>query len=243
VEIILSRVDVLILTLGKRVPPAGTREDMYRENAAIFRELVIPALKSKFKGIVLVISNPVDLMARLVYLGAELDSSRIMGLGTVVETARLKASLGAYLSPIRPARDVWAHAIGTHDAQFIPVAHPGLAVGDATGEKELKELVRLAKGEVVKAAERVKTESGSSVHPIVEGSIKVIEAIAHDQRTILTVSVLDPDDGDNLFYSMPCCIGREGVAMRNSNQSSGAETAIDACREQLRKTLHDANSK
>jgi L-lactate dehydrogenase len=240
VATVLSGIDVLVLTLGMRVPPGGAREDIYKGNAAIYREVVIPALKGRFNGIVLVITNPVDLMARLVFREASLAGHRVMGLGTIVETARLKASLGAYLSPVRPARDVWAHAVGTHDPNFVPIANPGLAVGDYTAKEELNELLKLAKREVVKAADRVKTENASSLHPIVEGTVRVLEAFAYDQRAMLTVSVRDPDTPDELFYSMPCCLGSRGVLTRNSNQSAEIRDGIGICCESLRKVLKAA---
>jgi malate/lactate dehydrogenase len=87
----LSQIDVLVLTLGNRVPSGSTREQMFKLNAAVFRSSVLAALSSSFKGIVLVITNPVDLMARLVFREAHLDKNRVIGLGTVVESARLQA--------------------------------------------------------------------------------------------------------------------------------------------------------
>lgn len=235
----LPLLDVLVLTLGKRVLSGMTRADVYAQNAAIFRSTVVPALRDGFKGIVLAVSNPVDLIARLLYREARLDPQRVFGLGTVVETARLRASLGSYLSPQRPAREVWAYAVGTHDPNFVPVVMPGLAVGDTTGESELADLVALAKGEVAKAADRVKTVDGSSVHPIVEGVIQVLQAIAFDRRSILTVSVLDPDTPEELFYSVPCCIGQTGIVMRHTEILNHPEvcTEIVKCCDAIRRTL------
>lgn len=238
----LPLLDVLVVTLGKRVSPGLTRADVYSQNAAIFRSTVIPPLLDGFKGIVLAVSNPVDLIARLLYREARLDRQRVFGLGTVVETARLRASLGSYLSPQRPAREVWAYAVGTHDPNFVPVVMPGLAVGDTTGESELADLVALAKGEVAKAADRVKTADGSSVHPIVEGVIEVLEAIAFDRRSILTVSVLDPDTPEELFYSAPCCIGQVGIVMRDTGilGFSHVSAALSAGCDAMKTVLRDA---
>jgi L-lactate dehydrogenase len=235
-EMLLS-VDVLILTLGELVLKDKTRNDVFEANAKIYRNSVIPALHGKFNSIVVVISNPVDLMARLVFKEAGIDSKKVIGLGTVVETARLKASLSSYLSPQRAARDIWASAIGTHDENFVPIVKTGLAVGDTTKGASLDDIIELAKKEVVKAANRVKTEDGSSLHPIVEGTVSVLETIALDQRKTLTVSVLDPETPDNLFYSVPCCIGAAGLVWRFSDFSDEEKKQVAVCCENLRKTL------
>jgi len=238
----LPNLDLLILTLGRRVKLGMTRADVYGLNAAVYRETVIPVLRGGFTGIVLVITNPVDLMARLVYREAGIDHRRVLGLGTVVETARLQGSLGSYLSPKRPARDVWAYAVGTHDQDFIPVAMPGLAVGDNTDAEELSELLAAARGEVARGADRVKTESGSSLHPVVEGAVRVAEAVALDRRSILTVSVLDGTTKENLFYSLPCCIGSSGLLTRHEDLLSRdpVHRAMELCCENMRTILRTA---
>ena len=123
---------------------------------------------------------------------------------------------------------------------IIPVVMPGPALGDTTSESELADLVSLAKGEVARAADRVKTEDGSSVHPVVEGVVQVLEAIAFDRRSIITVSVLDPATPDELFYSAPCCVGQSGIVMRHAEildlppVRSALTTGCDAMRTILR---------
>jgi len=238
----LPNLDLLVLTLGGRVKPSMTRADVYGQNAAIYRETVVPALREGFTGIILVITNPVDLMARLLYREAKIEHHRVLGLGTVVETARLQASLGSYLSPKRAARDVWAYAVGTHDPEFIPIAMPGLAVGDNTNEQELSDLLSAAKDEVAKGADRVKTQSGSSLHPVVEGAIKVAEAIALDRRSILTVSVLDRSSPEEFFYSLPCTIGADGLLARHDDllTDEALSQAVKRCGENLYAVLRSA---
>ena len=235
----LMQIDALVLTLGNPVKQGETRGQKYKGNSEIFRKDVIPQLKG-FKGVVVVITNPVDLIARLVFKEAGLNSSKIVGLGTVVETARLRASLGAYLSPIRPARDVWAYALGTHDEDFIPVVNRGLAIGDFTNGAELKDIVGFAKKEVVNAAARVKTPTGSSMYPIIEGVAAILESIALDQQRVLTVSVLDPKTPDHLFYSVPCRLGSQGVCWECRSHTPEVENALANCSDSLRKVLADA---
>jgi malate/lactate dehydrogenase len=116
-------------------------------------------------------------------------------------------------------------------------------VGDTTTKDELDELVKLARQEVVRAAERVKTKDGSSLHPIVEGTASILESIALDQQKILTVSVLDPHTEDHLYYSVPCRVGVNGVKWRCTKYDSEVKSLIANCCDGLRKVLSDAGEK
>lgn len=236
---VLPEIDVLILTLGSPVGKEETRADVYTRNVQIYRDHVIPAVRDSFKGVALVITNPVDLMARLLWRETKRPESTVFGLGTVVETARLKASLGSFLA--RPAREVFAYAIGTHDPDFVPVVCQPPAIGDKTDKEELAFLGECAQSEAAKAAQRVKTDTGSSVHPIVEGALAVIEAIAGDARSVLTVSVPDFETDDDLFYSVPCEIGSDGIVQRFPPKLD-AESAnkLEQCKQSLRNKLRAA---
>lgn len=235
----LDGAGILVLTLGAAVGPGQSRADLYPQNRALFDESVIPVLKQGFGGVVLVVTNPVDLMARWVQRRSGLPSERVLGL----ETARLRASLGSYLSPLRPAREVWAYAVGTHDERFVPVAMPGLGFGAGSmPEGEMDEILDNARREVVSGAQRVKADQRSTLHPIVEAVVKVAEAIALDRQATLTVSALDPGSPEGLYYSVPCTVGRNGVVHRHVGVLSQpkVKNQMDACCNGLRDTLRSA---
>ena len=238
---VLPRLDLIILTLGEAVPPGGKREDVYAKNRDLFRSAVLPALRG-FPGIVLIVTNPLDLMSRLVFRETGIAERRVLGLGTVVETARLRASLGSYLSPRRPAREVWAYAVGTHDESFVPLTPGDFGMGTLTDDRERKEILKRARREVVRAAARVKGDHRSTLHPIVEGTLQIAEAVAGDRQAILTPSVLDRASEDSLFYSVPCSIGREGVGERHLDalREPGIHADLEVCKQRLRDSLRAA---
>ncbi len=239
---VLDEVEMLVLTLGDPVPPEKSREDVYRKNRDICRSSVIPALARSFKGIVLVITNPVDLIARLIQKESGLPHKRVLGLGTIVETARLRKSLGSYLSPQRPAREVWAYAVGTHDKNFIPVVMPEFAMGIAMDPAERDDILDSARREVVLGAKRVKADKKSTLHPIIEGAVQVLEAIALDRHSILTISVQDSDTEEGLYCSFPCTVGNDGLIEKHLDllQDSEIQKALTSCHEGLRTTLRKA---
>lgn len=235
----LEDVDLLIVTTGASVPPGEPREAVYAKNRDVLRQTVIPTLKQGFHGLVLVVTNPVDLMARLVRSDCRLEDPQVMGLGTVVETARLRSSLGSYMIPMRPAREVWAYAVGTHDPNFVPVVTGGLGPGSAASD-DGPEIVDLARREVANAAARVKLDRRSTLHPVIEGAAAVVDAVGHDRRALLTVSVHDPETAEGLFYSVPCTLGRDGVlerhlgVLREPDVAAGIRRGCDGLRQTLR---------
>jgi L-lactate dehydrogenase len=208
---VLETSDMLVLTLGARVPVGGTRAGVFAENRAMYLEQVLPVVRD-FTGVILVVTNPVDLVAREIGKEGGIDPSRVVGLGTVVETARLQAALASHLQPwVRPA-DVHAFAVGTHDPMFIPVAVRERLCPTRSPEEFLITL-EMARVEVTKAAACVKElGAAGTLHPIVEGVASIVDTVSADKRSILTVSTHDP--GSGFWYSVPCVVGRAGVVRR-----------------------------
>lgn len=229
----LRRSDIVVFTAGGGVPPGGTRRDMLVPNAKIIEQFV--QLLADYEGVLVVVTNPVDMMARTAALARGGSLERTIGLGTIVETARLRASLASRVSPVRAAREVWAYAVGTHDDLFVPVPTDHIGPGGTANDDELQVMIASARDEVISAAARVKGEGGEgTLFPIVEGIVAVIDAIVHDTQTILTVSVRDPETHDDLFYSVPCRMGRAGAVERIVPDLPGVRDGLERCRDRLR---------
>jgi L-lactate dehydrogenase len=215
----ISRSDLVILTHGVGVTD-GDRASLYPQNRQVMREMAIPALRG-FAGILFVVSNPVELLAQLIWHEAALEHCRVLGLGTLVETARARAALADYLSPIRPARNIPIFAVGTHDEHVVLQLDGDQGLPRGSRDRVLARVHH----EVVRGAKRVKEFADATLHPVVEATIEIVRAIAHDSRTLLPVATLDEDEG--LFYSVPCIIGQAGVHERR------AELLDDVTREGL----------
>lgn len=245
----LERAEAVVLTHGSGVPTGGSRADLYPTNRRLFRDTVAKVLEG-YPGIVVVVTNPVDLLARMLHLEATLPWQRVLGLGTVVETARLRWALANYLSPPRAPADVWAYAIGTHDEHFVPIFTSPLGPGAERTINGQHPIAKAVRAEVVAGARRVKTLSSGegsdpsrgTMHPVVEGIVSVLGAMARDEGRIHTVSVLDPEDMDQLFYSMPCVLDRQGVRERLDGDVADPDVmdALEVCRQELRESLRAA---
>lgn len=229
----VGQTDLLVLTLGASVPAGAERDQVLAANVECFDEVATTVLRG-YEGIVLVVTNPVDLMALHVHRRAGVDARRCIGLGTVVETARLRASLGKHMVPLRAAREVFAYAVGTHDANVAVVT--GGAAAPGVGELRA-ETVEIARSETVNGAARVKEDQRSTLHPVVEGVVAVVEAIASDRAAVLTVSTYDAKE--ELFFSVPCTLGRSGLVHRHvevleaASVRAGVDVGLVALRAQL----------
>ncbi len=215
---LIEDTDVIVISIGRKVEKDESREDQLEYNRVACTESVIPTLKD-YHGIVLVISNPVDLIARHIYLESGLPRERVFGLGTLVETARLQYYLASYSVPKARHRDVNAHAIGPHNDMFVPVVPPNYIEGIKLLPRELERKVELARSEVICCPKRVKVDNRSTQHPVIEGIHLVLKAISEDSAAVLTVSTLDIESPDSLFYSMQCKIGRNGISWRRSSNT------------------------
>lgn len=151
----LKTCQAVVLTHGLGVPRSGSRAKMYRANSEILRERAIPALRAH-EGVVIVVTNPVDSLSRLVQKETGLPSERVLGLGTVVETARLRSALSGYLPQGIPGRDLWAFVVGTHDDNFVEVIPVPMHAGGEIQRDLLAELVPCLREEIRQAAERIK---------------------------------------------------------------------------------------
>lgn len=232
----LRGADVVVLTAGAGVPPGGTRRDVLVPNAKIVEQSV--QLLAGYEGVLVVVTNPVDMMARAAALARGLPFERTIGLGTIVETARLRASLASRVSPVRAAREVWAYAVGTHDDLFVPVPIEHIGLGSTVNDDELQVMIASARDEVIAAARRVKGAGGDgTLFPIAEGIVAVIDAIVHDTQAILTVSVHDPETDDDLFYSVPCRVGRVGAIERIVPDVPSVHDGLQRCRDRLRSDI------
>lgn len=235
----LDRADIVALTLGNPVQPGEDRAALWPANRKTFRDTIVPILSSR-NTLALVVSNPVDALTSLLHRDIPQADSRFIGLGTTVETARLRASLVDTL--LVPAREIPVFAVGTHDRDFVPVWSP---LGDRQGSVE-PGVLDAARREAAGAAERIRRHELSHLqqcttcrrprprstrHPIVEAAMRVIEAIAADSHSILTVSTFDRPK--KIAWSVPTTLGRHGVVKRHDDWLDNA--ALNALDKPLRK--------
>ncbi|NLX21868.1 MAG: L-lactate dehydrogenase [Phycisphaerae bacterium] len=213
-----AEAEIVVITAGSKQKPGQSRLDLAHANAALFKEL-IPAITSVAPHtILLVVSNPVDVLTCLAAMLHTGGPQRVLGSGTVLDSARFVSLLAERLE-VAP-RSIHAYIVGEHGDSKLALwsgadvgGTPLLQVPDARGRllspadrREIAEQVRTAAGEIIAAKGATNWAIGLAV-------ARIIEAIRRDENAVLTVShLLKSYHGlTDVCLSVPCLVGRHGV--------------------------------
>lgn len=202
--------DLCVITAGANQKPGETRTDLVKKNAVVLRSIVEPVMKSGFGGIFLIVSNPVDTLAYLTQQISGLPHERVIGSGTVLDSARLRFRLAEQLG-VHP-KSVHAYQIGEHgDSEFA------LWSAATMGGEKITQLIPERDRITIEASVRDKAyqiikKKGATHYGIGACTVHIINCILGDERRILPVSTLD--DCNDVYYGFPAVIGKSGVIRR-----------------------------
>jgi len=204
--------DVIVITASKPWKEGfNNRLDAAKANSELFAELIPPLAKASPDAVLLIVSNPVDVLTYQAIKFSGLDADRVIGTGTLVDSARFRDLLAEQVG-IHP-EDLRAYTLGEHgDSQF-----PALSVAEAGGERIDATPDRYALFErAVKAGIDVFNLKGYTNYAIATAAYYIVESILTDARHTMPVSTLI--DGylgvEDVCLSVPCVIGKGGVMRR-----------------------------
>ncbi|MBR2517649.1 L-lactate dehydrogenase [Geobacillus sp.] len=209
--------DLVVICAGANQKPGETRLDLVDKNIAIFRSIVESVMASGFQGLFLVATNPVDILTYATWKFSGLPHERVIGSGTILDTARFRFLLGEYFS-VAP-QNVHAYIIGEHGDTELPVwsqAYIGVMpireLVESKGEEAQKDLERIFVN-VRDAAYQIIEKKGATYYGIAMGLARVTRAILHNENAILTVSAyLDGLYGErDVYIGVPAVINRNGI--------------------------------
>ncbi len=235
---------VVVITAGVSQKPGETRLDLLARNAAIFRDIVPKVVRANPDGIILIATNPVDLLTSVSLEVSGLPRNRVIGSGTILDTSRFRFLLGQYYGV--DARSVHAYIIGEHGDSEIPVW--SLAT---IGGVRLQEFAPLKNKAYVQsdmdilftqvrdAAYQIIARKGSTYYAIGLGLLSIVEAILGDYRRVLSVSTLMTGQHGvhDICLSLPSVVGMAGVEeILALNLDEGEAAGFRASAEKLRRT-------
>jgi L-lactate dehydrogenase len=201
--------DLVIFTASAPLTDTSSRLTVARQNARLYRRLVPRLARLSRRAVLIVVANPVDLMTYLTLQLSAFPASRVLGTGTLLDTARFRALLSQH-SGIN-VFDLRAYILGEHgDSQF-----PALSVASAGGMRfdEHDRTVQRCFQAARLGGYQVVRHKGYTNYAIALATALIVEMIAQDLRAVAPVSVLI--DGflgvRDVCLSMPCVIGRSGV--------------------------------
>ena len=212
---------VIVVTAGLGQKPGETRIDLVNKNVAIFKDIMAEIRSRHCGGILLVVSNPVDVLTYVSVKLSGMPEERVIGSGTVLDTGRLKHILGERLQ-VDP-RNVHARILGEHgDSELIAwsSAHvAGIPLEDyftmrAGGSYEA--FRREVAGTVVNAAYEIIAKKKATYYGIAMAVTRICGAIARDEKSVLSVSnFLNGEYGlTDVALSTPCIVGKRGIEAR-----------------------------
>jgi L-lactate dehydrogenase len=201
--------DIVIITAGVAQKPGESRVDLLKRNVAIFQSITDEVLKYNKDGILLIASNPVDVMSYFTWKKSGWPSQRVIGSGTLLDTARFRYLIGDKLT-IDP-RSVHAHIIGEHGDSELPVwSHANLAGAEIEMAKDDKEEIFHNTRD---AAYRIIEAKGATFYAIALALDRICTAILKNEAAVLNVSTLlsDYQGISDVYLGVPCIVDRNGV--------------------------------
>lgn len=209
--------DLVVITAGLPQKPGETRLELVEKNTKIFRQIVKNIMDSQFNGIFLVATNPVDILTYVTFKESGLPKERIIGSGTVLDSARLRFALGQFFN-VDP-RNIHAAIMGEHGDTELPVwSHATIGLeqletvlaGKNDGKKEALEDIFES---VRDAAYQIIDRKGATFYGIGMSLVRITKAILYNENSILTVSAfLNGEYGHNdVYVGVPAIINRSGI--------------------------------
>jgi len=209
---------VTVITAGAAQKPGETRLDLVKKNANIFRQIVPQIARHNPEGIILVATNPVDVLTYAVWKLSGLPARKVIGSGTILDTARFRYLLSQYFG-VDP-RSIHAYIIGEHGDSEVPVWSlanlAGMRLADFCGQQEIN-YDQAMMDEIFKqtrdAAYQIIERKGATYYAIGAGLTRIVETILRDQSTVLSISTLiDNYYGiEDVYLSLPTVVDKRGV--------------------------------
>lgn len=234
--------DVVVITAGLRRKPDESRLELINRNVALFRGILEEVSKVKLpaSAVVVVVSNPVDVLTKLAVDGAGVPAKQVIGLGTLLDTTRFRSLLAEHFK-VNPL-DINALILGEHGDSMVPIwssatingtpleSFPGYSKETVEG---IFDFTKKSGAEVIK----LKGGAGYAVGVAIR---RLVEAIATDEKAVLPVSSLQ--DGifgiKDVCLSLPTVVGKGGVeGLIEIKLSDDEKAGVQNCGKVLQETL------
>lgn len=232
--------DIVVITAGIPRKPGMSRDDLLNTNAGIVGSCAAEVAKTSPNAIIIVVSNPLDVMCYVAMKVSGFPRERVLGMAGILDTARFRSFIAEKLDV--SVRDIQAMVLGGHGDTMVPLISytsiSGIPITQFLSKEELEPLVVRARnggGEIVKYL-----KTGSAYYAPSSGAVQMVEAIVNDQKRILPCAAwLEGEYGmKGLFLGVPCKLGRQGLIKvveidLTADEKAALEKSADAVREPM----------
>ena len=205
--------DIFVVTAGIARKPGMSRDDLVRTNAGIVKSVAENIARVAPKSIIIVVSNPLDVMCYVAMKATGFPRERVIGMAGVLDTARYRMFLSEAMDI--SVDDIQAMVLGGHGDTMVPLVSyttvSGIPVTQLLAEDKLKAIVDRTRNGGAEIVAFLKT--GSAYYAPSSAAVQMVEAIAHDRKRILPCSAwLQGEYGlRDVFCGVPCKLGRAGL--------------------------------
>ena len=229
---------VVVITAGIAQKPGQTRLELAETNTKIMKSITKSIMASGFNGVIIVASNPVDLMTYVVSKVSGLPKNQVFGSGTVLDTARLRYLMSDYLKV--SSKNIHAYIMGEHgDSSFVPWEHAYVGckkIKDVMKDNNhpMEDLEKIHK-DVINAAYEIINKKKATYYGIGMSLNRLVKAVLDDENSILTVSTYLKDGQygqDDIYIGVPAIINSNGIRELVDLELNEEEKAIldNSCR-------------
>lgn len=240
---------LVVITAGVNQKPGETRIDLLNRNAGIIKSVTKNIMSSGFNGIILVASNPVDILTYVAWKESKLPSSKVLGSGTSLDTARLRYEISKYIHI--DARNIHAYILGEHgDSEFVcwskayVSTKPMLDVIESMKEINFEDLDHIYI-KVRDAAQEIIKKKHATYYGVGMALVRITNAIFDNENSILPVSVYNDgvyDIDKDLYIGLPAVLNRDGVHhVVNLKLSSDEKEKLQNSAKILKDSLNQMN--
>lgn len=229
-----SDATIVMIAAGANQNPGETRMDLINKNSKIFKEIVTKVMENGFNGIFLIATNPLDVMTYVTWKYSGLPHHKIIGSGTILDTARLRYMISEKLNI--STRNIHAYVIGEHgDSEFIPWSSAQVGtqdIKDFISEEELNQISE----KVRNAAYEIINRKGATYYGIGMCLVRITNAILSDENSIITVSSYDKTN--DIFVGGATIINKNGCKERmyiklNEEETKKLEKSISIIKDAI----------
>jgi malate dehydrogenase len=232
--------EIVIITAGIARKPGMSRDDLMNTNAGIVKAVSEQVAKASPNAIVIVVSNPLDVMCHVAKKVTGFPRERVLGMAGVLDTARYRAFLAEALDV--SVRDIQAMVLGGHGDTMVPLINytsvSGIPIAQLMPREQLDKIVARTRTGGAEIVSLLKT--GSAYYAPSAAAVQMAESIVNDQKRILPCSVwLEGEYGHSgLFLGVPCKIGRRGLegvveVVLSAEEREALARSADAVREPM----------
>lgn len=234
-----AKSDVVVITSGLPRKPGMSRDDLIGTNAGIVKSVTENIIRHSPEAIIIIVSNPLDVMTYQAHITSKLPRTKIMGMAGILDTARYRAFLAEALN-ISP-KDIQAMLLGGHGDSMVPLPRyttvSGIPVTELIDKDKLNAILERTK---VGGGELVKLMGTSAWYAPGSAAAQMVESIVRDQRRIFPVCVkLEGEYGiKDCYLGVPVVLGKNGVERIIELDLNTEEKALmEASRKSVREVM------